>query len=63
MAEGREYPARRIIGGRCCSLERVVDEELLEDLRLARLPDLAGQEHLVHDAVHLHGGRRRRDDT
>lgn len=47
----REENSARRIGGP--SLQRVVHQQLLEDLRLARLPDLAGQEHLVHDAVHL----------
>lgn len=34
-------------------LQGVEHEQLLEDLRLGGLPDLPGQEHLVHDRVDL----------
>lgn len=35
------------------SFQRTQHEELFQHLRLARLPDLAGQEHLVHHCVHF----------
>lgn len=38
---------------RCCLLERLEHEELLEDLGLTGLPDLPCQEHLIHHRVHL----------
>lgn len=34
-------------------LQGVQCQQLFQDLSLRRLPDLAGQEHLIHDAVHL----------
>ena len=34
-------------------LQGLEHQQLLQDLRLARLPNLPGQEHLVHHRVHL----------